>query len=365
MAWRIDWCRSWGEAWAPDAQRRWRRILAEAEESHVYHRPEIVRAWAETRGAEVGARPAVGFAEDGEGAGVLLPWVVVPHDGRLLRRRVLEPAGQALFGYHDPLVAGRAEGRDWPALWEAARRALADEHDQAQFRFVREACGQGPLSARCSDASPVLALAGAGDLEAVLRRCSANHRGDVRRRLRRLAEKGEPTLWVATAGQAGRALEDLRGAFLPAWRASGAQRGGDALEAPGAVEFVARVVAEGVAQAWAHYAVLRVGGTPVAWHLGLAHGSDLYWWLPTHDAGWAAWSPGKVLLAMLVEHAAGRGIARLHFLTGGQPYKLAWRPDRPPLRTMRWHAPTARGWMLARYDGRRRAPRSVPDASRP
>jgi hypothetical protein len=48
------------------------------------------------------------------------------------------------------------------------------------------------------------------------------------------------------------------------------------------------------------YTALWVAGKPIAWHLGLIDGGALYWWIPTDDPVWKNFSPGKVLLAMLI-----------------------------------------------------------------
>jgi CelD/BcsL family acetyltransferase involved in cellulose biosynthesis len=352
MAWRFTVWSTWPEVWSAPCQAVWRELLAADPDAHAYQRPEVVRAWAETRGAAVEARPAVALATHESGARALLPWVVARHRGSRISRRILEPAGQSLFGYHDPLVAGPPlPAAAWADFWEAARRRLAGDCDQALFRFVHPRCGSGPRSRPCPDASPVLPLAGFADLDGLLARCSANHRGDVRRRLRRLAERGAVDLWVAGAGEAEEALADFQAGFLPAYHA--AREGEpDLLLLPGVEEFATRLLREGLPGGWGCYSALRVDGRAVAWHLGLCHRGDLLWWLPTYDPAWEGFSPGKALLARLLEHAIARQLRSVHFLTGGQPYKLAWQPAIPELRTVRWHSPSLRGRLFALYDGR-------------
>lgn len=354
MAWRFEWRRTWAEVWAEDFAGTWRRLLEASASAQVYHVPSLVRAWAETYGAAVSAAPTFGLARDDDGRTVLLPWVVVPHAGRVVRRRVLEPVGSSLFAYHDPLVArDDLERVDWPGLWDGARRELAQTCDTALFRFVhRRHLGPAGIGAEpCADESPVLDLSGVRSLEEALARCSTNHRGDVRRRLRRLAEKGDVRLWVAGPAESHEAIRSFRHDFVAAyhhvWRG---RPSGSLLDRPGTLAFMTRVVSEGVPAGWAHYAALLVGDTPVAWHLGLSHADSLHWWVPTHDRAWEAWSPGKALLAKIVEHAIARGFTSLHLLTGGQPYKLAWRPEPEDLVSVRWHAPALTGRILGWYD---------------
>ena len=352
MAWQFEWRRNWPEVWAEDFQQRWRSLLAAAELTNVYHRPEVVRSWAETCGEAIGAQPCFGLARHSDGHRLLLPWIVVTYAGRLGRRRVLEPAGQSFFGYHSPLAAnGRQEKLNWPGFWSAARHELRGVCDQALFRFLDQEQAQGAMSESCADQNPMLDLAGVTDLATLLESRSANHRGDVRRRLRRIAERGEISLWIPGETDVDVARADFLERFLPAydeiWRRRPA---GNMFNRAGVKDFVERVLTEGLAAGWAHYSAMKVGGEPVAWHLGLIDRRQFYWWIPTHAQSWNDWSPGKVLLARLIEQGIADGWTHLHFQTGGHDYKLAWANADANLRTIRWQSPTLKGKVLSLYD---------------
>jgi len=350
--WRVAWRTAWPDVWEGGFLSTWNEMLQQAPFSHVYHRPEVVRAWAETRGAALEAQPMIGLAANRGGCRVLLPWVVVAYRGKFFHRQVLEPVGQSLFGYHDPLVTGDNLGAiDWTSLWETLRRTLRTVCDQALFRSVHARYAQGRRRVPCSEESPILNLRGVTDFAGILANCSQNHRGDVRRRLRRLMEQGEVRLWVAGPADVPAVEADFHERFVPAYNAIwGARPVGNMLVQSGLVAFLTRVVTEGVQNGWGHYVSLRVNGRHVAWHLGLFDRGSLYWWIPTHDPTWEHFSPGKVLLAKLIEYGVGARWLQIHFLTGGHPYKLAWRPDALDLRTIRWYAPSLRGKMLTWYD---------------
>jgi len=356
MSWRFEWRRTWPDVWEPSFQATWTALFDRNPNAHVYHRPDVVRAWAETHGAQQGARPMMGLAVDPEGRRLLLPWVVVPRRGRISRRRVLEPAGQEFFGYQDPLVEGDRSQIDWKSFWECARREARAVSDQALFRLVHPCCAQGPRSAANGEESPVLDLEGLESFDDLLARCSTNHRGDVRRRIRRLEGKGAVVLWVAEDREVEQAVTDLVERCLPAysdvWRS---RPEGSMVDRPGVRELVTRVVADGLPSGWARYVALSVEGEPVAWVVALFHRRDLYWWIPAYDRRWEAFSPGKVLLAKLLEFAVAKRWSRIHFLTGGQDYKKAWQPTPNMLRTVRWHAPSVRGFLMAGYDALARA----------
>lgn len=352
MSWRFEWRRTWDAVWAPTFQDTWAGLLATSGSAHVFHQPDVVRAWAGTRAAALDADPLVGLARHQSGAQALLLWVVVPYRGRFLPRRVLEPIGGSLFGYHDPLVAAPAgEHIDWPDFWRAARREVRAWCDQALFRFVDPQYAQGALTEPCGEQSPVLDLSGLPDLEALLERCSRSHRGDVHRQLRRLSDVGAVSLWIADAASVDEAAADMTTRFIPALDTGWSRKpSGSIVGHAGVVEFLTRVVAEGVPAGWAHYSALRLSGTPIAWHLGFHDGGGLYYWMPCYDPQWENFSPGKILLTLLIQHAIAHGWPRIHLLTGGQPYKLAWQPTELHLRAVRWHAPTWRGAALACWD---------------
>jgi CelD/BcsL family acetyltransferase involved in cellulose biosynthesis len=322
--------------------------------AHVFVRRDLAWSWLETMGRALGVEPCVAFAVDGEGRRAVLPAIVSPQRGRLLTRRLLEPVGQDLFGYAAPASEAGDAGVDWDGFWEAVR-ATHGRHDQAIWRGVPRLRAGCRFAGPPGDACPVLELRGAATLDDLLRFTSPNHRGDVRRRLRRLAEQGEVSLQVAGAADTTGALDEVRARMWPAWASAMATRGWALYRRPGLRAFCERVVAEGLSAGYAAFAVLRVAGASVAWHLGFQHAGRLYWWLPAHEPRWEPYSPGKVLLARLLEHLARAGWAEVHFQSGAQPYKMAWRPGLADIAALRWYAPGARRTVLAAYDAFSRA----------
>lgn len=326
----------------------WEAVRAHDTGAHVFHRADVLRAWYDTV-ARAGAQEPVLLRWSGDGADVRLAATVAAYKGRWTRRRVLEPAGQDLFGYHAPLVAGDASRVDWDAFWSAVRDAGC-EVDAALFRFVPAAMAGLRMAEPAGDESPVLALGGVESLTALLARVSPNHRGDVGRRLRRAAEQGPLSLDVFGVDDVEAAATEFDVRFWPVWRAASDAQGWGLHARPGFADYCRRVVVEGVAAGWTHFSVLRVGGEPLAWHLGLADARRLYWWLPVHDAAHEGLAPGKVLLALLVGRLIDEGWHALHFQTGAQAYKRAWQPSFPPLAAVRWHAPSVKGRLLAAHD---------------
>jgi len=306
----------------------------------------------DTVGRACGAEPHFGLATSSSGAQLLLPWIVVPYRGRFIVRRTLEAAGRELFGYHTPLVAGAPPSEiDWNHFWREARASAGSAFDQALFRLIEPEFSAGPDLQRMSEESPTLSLEHCTDLDAMLARCSSSHRVDVKRQLRRARERGEVTLWSAGPAESAAALDSFRRELWPAYRKVWETRPAKSTLLAASVEaFLELAASAGVEEGWTHYSVLRIGSTPVAWHLGFVDASRLYYWVPTHDVSWSNYSPGKLMLAELAALGCRSGWREIHFLTGRHAYKSAWNPTPRSMTAVAWTADSARGRVIAWYD---------------
>jgi CelD/BcsL family acetyltransferase involved in cellulose biosynthesis len=99
---------------------------------------------------------------------------------------------------------------------------------------------------------------------------------------------------------------------------------------------------------------MTVSGQSVAWYVGLVYRESFYLWITTYDSAYYEFSPGRLLLTLLIQRCIERGVHAVHLLTGDQQYKREWRPTEQPLRAVRWYAPTMKGRLLGWYDGRHR-----------
>jgi hypothetical protein len=73
-----------------------------------------------------------------------------------------------------------------------------------------------------------------------------------------------------------------------------------------------------------HVSTLVFRGQPIHWHFGLRHGRRFYWYKMAYDAAFAAYSPGKVHVALLLEECMRDGVEVFDFLCGDEAYKFAW-----------------------------------------
>jgi CelD/BcsL family acetyltransferase involved in cellulose biosynthesis len=277
--------------------------------------------------------------------------VVVRYEGRFVERRILEYAGRELSGYQAPLlVPGSGAPIDLDELWRAIQLAAGSECDKALLRYLPAAAAPS-WGRSMGEPTPVLDLRSVASFEELLSRCSANHRGDVKRRFRRLRERGRVEFHVASAAEIDWVRKDLADRFLVQHALlCREKRYPDPFGASEAFSFLESVFSKGLEEGWAFYGSLLVEGESIAWILGLVHERELYWWRPAYHSEWKEYSPGKVLLASTLEHAIARGLQRVHFHAGAQPYKLAWKPNLPGTSSVSWYARGVRSSTLAWYD---------------
>jgi CelD/BcsL family acetyltransferase involved in cellulose biosynthesis len=93
------------------------------------------------------------------------------------------------------------------------------------------------------------------------------------------------------------------------------------------------------------FAVLEVGGRPLAYHLGFECGGKFVWYKPAFDVAYWDYSPGEVLIKALLEYVAGRDIAEFDFTTGDEAFKGRFANRVLKQYTLHFFPPRARGRM--------------------
>jgi len=69
---------------------------------------------------------------------------------------------------------------------------------------------------------------------------------------------------------------------------------------------------------------LRLNGCVIAFRLGFLHNNTFYDWKVSHDPEYDYYSPGFVLVGMVIEDLILRGYGGLNFMTGNYRYKRSW-----------------------------------------
>ncbi len=165
---------------------------------------------------------------------------------------------------------------------------------------------------------------------------SRNLRKDVRRRRRRLEERGDLTIQVHRGAEAlGEPLAEGVAIESSGWKG---QEGTAILEAKGQLAFFQALADWAAARDALEITFLRLDGTAIAFHYNIVFHGILYALKIGFDESYADLSPGKVLLGAEIERTFTEGHRRFDF--GGDPedYKLKWATGTVEFRDCRLEA---------------------------
>ncbi|MBV9310682.1 MAG: GNAT family N-acetyltransferase [Solirubrobacterales bacterium] len=166
---------------------------------------------------------------------------------------------------------------------------------------------------------------------------SRNLRRDVDRCSRRVSKLGPPTLDVrldTTLVSEAWSLE------MAGWKGSL----GTAIAAKPQTERFYREVAEWAASRGSlRLCFLRVGGTPMAFHLAVEENGAYLPLKGGFDPRFGAYSPGKLIIEATLKRAFAIGLKRYEFLGGADPYKLRWATGATDRVLFQAFAPSAAG----------------------
>jgi CelD/BcsL family acetyltransferase involved in cellulose biosynthesis len=243
---------------------------------------------------------------------------------------VLEPIGARVTDYVMPLIDASADravvlqtmltavhdllGVSTVFLWPKAPVDLAPSDR------LKQSCGAHKLLAFKRD-RPCPAMTLPADYAELQRRWSKSHRGDVRRQFKRLGDKGNLQLFVATTRSEILArLPQLTTMHIKNW---GTRTGTSEFEREPMAPFLAQLAAELPFDLLA-YSELRLNGVALSCHFGFRDRDALLWYKPTYDIDWANFAPGKLHIASVAQWGIANGCRKIDFLQGREPYKLQW-----------------------------------------
>ena len=77
-------------------------------------------------------------------------------------------------------------------------------------------------------------------------------------------------------------------------------------------------------QGWLRFHQLKVGEKVIAAMYCFRYRDTLYAYQIGFDSDWASYSPGRLLIAHVIQEAINEGIRELDWLSGADAYKFAW-----------------------------------------
>jgi CelD/BcsL family acetyltransferase involved in cellulose biosynthesis len=320
-------------------ENEWNDVVQRAHISHPFLRHEWVRTWWDSF-----AGPSSRTVRSGQGDRQL-HIVIVRDDDRIVGIAPLMRENAVVYGLpvrrlallandHTPrtdfVVAGN-ENEVYRAIWNS----LAGEMDQwdvlqltqlpATSRTIPAmsslaSAEQLPIGTWKSGDSPYLELA--GTWESYWTSLSAKFRSNVRNRLTRLKQIGEPALEIQFDKTA------IAAAYDDAWRleASGwkDKEGTSICSNPAVQKFYTLLAERAADRGWLQLLFLTVGGRRIAVSYSAVYDGRLFLLKTGHDREFHACSPFKLLTYFATQEAYARGLHEIDFLGDTEPWKQEW-----------------------------------------
>jgi CelD/BcsL family acetyltransferase involved in cellulose biosynthesis len=193
---------------------------------------------------------------------------------------------------------------------------LADADD---FRTAARAHGLRILG-RTIEYSPYVIID--GDYDAYEKTLAQRRRSELRRRRRRLAERGELTFEIADG------KERLDGLLAEGFGVEGSGwkiEEGTAIVSRPETEAFYRYVAQWAAPRGSlRLAFLRLDGKPIAFHFTIEEGGSAYQLKGGYDPAFREFAPGQLLVQDMIRWAFARRLRTYEFLGADEAFKLDW-----------------------------------------
>ncbi|WP_437800801.1 GNAT family N-acetyltransferase [Sorangium sp. So ce693] len=295
----------------------WSALWQRCPAATAFQRPEWLIPWCRALGPEEVL--ALVFRSD-EGIVGLAPLAV----HRIGGERVVALLGAGISDYNDVLAASGYER----AVADAALACLEERADAWDVADLHDLRPSSPLllaeappgwsdEVEKHEACPAVTIPEGAGLDALF---PPGMRARVARARKRLARAGDLRLDVADAASVDELIEALFANHKARWRSRG--EGGVLDEAlrPFHREAARALCARGALRLFG----LRLDGRIIASLYGFAERGGLASYITGFDPELAWYSPGLVMLASAIEHAAREGARTVDFLRGREPYKYDW-----------------------------------------
>ncbi|MBQ3238903.1 MAG: GNAT family N-acetyltransferase [Bacteroidaceae bacterium] len=315
MKWEFSALEDWNEVWSDEHLEQWTKLLYSSPTSHVFFHPDLVRIWVETYLPLRDFHPIFvwGNSDDNK---VFIPLVLWRKDWRGAFMRSIVPVGYSDYDYHDPLWQKTCEGDDLSFFWDCLLSFLESfGADEIVLSGIREHCSLSNdlwIRDEMCPSLDVSKIHGEGELMLFL---GTKLRGDIRRQLRRLKEKG-CLRYVEYAS-----TEELPDTLFENFMEAHSRRWPNAYKPP---HFHEKLVASRSLDGPIHFSAMLLDGIAIAWHLGFEFQNTYYYYMPAGNPDYAKYSPVKIHLYHLMVRAINRGYVLYDHLRGDETYKSGW-----------------------------------------
>ena len=318
----------------------WDRLALDNSQSTIFQDREFVTLWFSHKVRVSGARLLICYAKSTEcSLEVVLPMVHLRGSPRSLWTRRLLAAGEPNFDFQEPLVSSKAGfSESCVSFWKTFTAVLI-KNGYSRFTIART--HRQVLPDQCErDASKHTwksSLSGFQSLDQYLVERSSNLRGDVNRRMRRMNDAGIVAFEIFSAAQLHEASQELRvmqQSYEELWKG---QPAAALFQTPGTLSWYRALIERYLPTGMLHFSRLLYGGEPIAWHFGFLHHGILHWYKPTYRKNFAHLSPGKVLLAQVIQEGICQGWKAVDYGPGTEAYKQQWANECSDMFRWEWN----------------------------
>jgi CelD/BcsL family acetyltransferase involved in cellulose biosynthesis len=227
---------------------------------------------------------------------------------------VTERADEAYSALWQTLVGSRSQ---WDVLQLSQLQGDSPTHEQISRRA---ASASFPTTLWQSDASPYLELS--SDWNAYLQGRHAKLKQNLRNRLNRLSQLGEPALQVVGDRAAIRNARDQALALeASGWKR---QAGTAICSDPHVHRFYTLLADRAAASGWLRLLFLTVDGQRIAASYASRYQDRLSFFKTGYDPAFAKYAPFKLLTYFAIKDGFANGLREVDFLGDAEPWKLEW-----------------------------------------
>ena len=313
--WQFEWITDWETVCSDFFWLQWQDYYFKANQSHVFLHPALGKAWIDTYRHFQHIEPLFCIARYKD-ITVFFPLIYWKRNWKNAFQRIIIPLGYSDFDYHDPLIIGTSKFNKDRFYSELLKKITEiKSFDKIEINGLRDKVnlkGWEKDSLFC----PYYTISQFKNKEEFLNSLKTSLRGDLRRQIRKLNEKGVLSLHSYSANSVNAALAVLSH-FLEIHK----QRWPNAYKAPG---FHKRILENGLNSGVVDFTELRIDNNPISWHLGFVDKGRYYYYMPVIQPDFAIYSPGKVHLLFLKYQSIENGIEIFDHLIGDENYKAGW-----------------------------------------
>jgi len=238
------------------------------------------------------------------------------------------------------LVNHVLDGRGWDALWlsDVREHSLLGAALQAALARRRERLHIGP-------STRITFLPLAASWETLLAGLDAHWRQEVRRRRRRLEERGARCVLLEDPAKLDVAFDRLGELHRLRWTRRAERH---SFSTPEYLQFHREVMRRFLKRGWLRLFALQLGDQAIAMRYCFRFRHEVFAFQSGFDPAYDRLSPGSVLMSHVVEHSIREGARVVDMLKGEYPHKKSWSTEQRTTTSLRVYRPTLSGllWML-------------------